>query len=394
LSLIESGITDLNQQYIYYLDIEEARDITIDCGFVHDKLFANVYNIEDVDFYTAFIDHDYTTASIPAYTQLANTGQSIGNVYVRPFTNLTSPSTNAANDVKINCYVYSDDMEFAVPVDMSLFEVTRQISSEASPMAPTSTGAEQRTVASNTRTSEVTTLINEVKPSNANVYLYHFGEKIESFRSLLKRDEGIAQFGTTNATAGVSSINVPVYPCAKANGVPQYLGRASNSATSFNTSARLTLFDHLRYAYLFCKGGYRYKVYETNPEQYWGKVCVDRVIYNDAQDQFVYSNSPALGNLLPRLAGSVLFDTHTNAGVEFEVPYYSDNLFEMSCLPYKETTDNNRGTFTQCRAGAKVSFEHLLDAHNFASLIVGSAAEDFTFFRFQGAGFYVRNLNV
>jgi hypothetical protein len=389
LSLIESGVTDLNQQYIYYLDIEEDRDLTIDCGFVHDKLFANVYDLSDVDFYTAYREHFYTNGSIPVYQSLANSGQSIGNVYVRPFTTLTSPSSNGANDVKINCYVYSNDIEFAVPVDMSVFEVGRRISSEASPVAPD--GATQKDVASNTRTSSITSLINKVKPTNDNVYSYHFGEKIESFRSLLKRDEGLASFSNGVSSSGISCYNVPVYPCAFTNGLPYYGNVSDNIDTNFNNNqARFTLFDHLRYAFLFCKGGYRYRIYETNTNQYFGNVCVDRVLLNGKDDQFVYLNTVAQQNLLPRLSGSVVYNTHTNTGVEFEVPYYSDNLFELSCLPYSEVVDSTNGTFTKARPGAKVTYEHTRESHTYTTYIVGSAAEDFTFFRFQGAGYYVR----
>lgn len=394
LSLIESNTTDLNQQYIYYLDIEEARDLTIDCGFIHDKLFANTYDPTEKEFFTAFPPMNYfgDNNDIAVNTALALSGQSIGSVYIRPFTTLTSPSTNSDNDVKINCYVYSDDIEFSVPVDMSGFDIGRNISSESSPEGLPAAGGQQRDVGSNTRTSEVTDLINKVKPSNANIYYYHFGEKIESFRALLKRDEGLAQFLTTSSTDVVSCINVPVYPCARPGLVPRYLGRASNIATTLNNNARFTLFDHLRYAYLFCKGGYRYKVFQTNPQQYFGSVCVDRVLLNTNQDQFVYANTPANGSLLPKLSGSVLFNQHTNAGIEFEVPYYSDNLFELSCLSYAEIDDSNADTFTKARAGAKVTFERSDVEHTFATHIVGHAAEDFTFFRFQGAGYYVREL--
>jgi len=387
-ALTESNVSDLNQQYIYYLDIEDGRDLTIDCGFVYDRLFANVRVNAAEQLDLAFPEHSYTTADMAAYVQCAINQQSIGTLYVRPFTALTSPSTNADDLVSINCYVYSDDMEFNVPVNMRAMDATRQVSSESQPREFATEGAIQVTRGSNNRTSDTYTLINKVKPSNDNIYLYHFGEKIESFRALLKRDDGLAKISTVDSDHGFSKINLPVYPCAAQTGIPSY-GNITNSATVLNSNSTYSLFDHLRYGYLFCKGGYRYKVYQTNPLQYYGIVDVDRTTFQGGDDQYRYADSFLDIEYLPKLSGSVLFNQHTNNGVEVEIPYYADNLFELCGLPYFEITDTRGGLFSRYRTGAHVRFEHTETSHSYDTMIVGHAAEDFTFFRFQGGCFYL-----
>jgi hypothetical protein len=389
LTLIESNVSNLNQQYIYYLDIEEDRDVTIDCGFVFDKLFANITPVDANDFASIFRKHHYSVSDISVIEEYANKGQSIGALYVRPFTKLTSVSTTVATSIKVNCYVYSDDMEFAVPEDIAEFDATREILSESQPIKSrldATTGARQVNVGSNTRTSETRILINKTQPSCSNMYLYHFGEKIESFRALLKRDMGVAKVTASANTDGYAVYNIPLYPCSERFGVPFYGTALSNSATTFTNNAIFNLFNHLRYGYLFCKGGYRYKLIETNPLQYRGWVCVDRA-YLEGNDIFRYDTGfdP---NFSPKLSGSVLFELNTNAGVEVEIPYYSDNLFEMSCLPYEETTDTRGGLFNTYLNGAMINIEHSKSSHGYTAYIAGHAAEDFTFFRFQGGCFY------
>jgi hypothetical protein len=401
LSLIESNVSDLNQQYIYYLDIEEGRDLTIDCGFVYDRLFANVYEQHSSGLFptsNAFRNHSYSSSDLSVYVEYANNFQSIGSVYVRPFTSLTSPSTNADDIVSINCYVYSDDMEFCVPIDLHNTGMNMQISAESQPKDGMVERAKQVTIGSNTRTSDTYVLINKEKPKNDNIYLYHFGEKIESFRSLLKRDEGVGIISTAaGSTNGISTISIPIYPAPDNIGIPTYGLPVLNSETELSTSTaadngQMCLFNILRYAYLFCKGGYRYRVYQSNPLQYFGSVCVDRVVFNGDDDQYLYlndqSSTGADRRLLPKMSGSAIFNTNTNDGVEFEIPYYSDNLFELCGLPYVETTDTHGGMFSNGLPGANVTFERSTTSHSYITRIVGSAAEDFTFFRFQGGTFF------
>lgn len=410
LELINAAPTNLNQQYVYCLDIEEDRDITIDCGFVHDRLFANV-NASSSNFLGSLVDFQYTTADIAQHKIMCNDNECIGSLYIRPFTKLTSPSTNATSDVQINCYVYSDDIEFSRPQSLSdpytlNNVITRKIgsvgtraeviSSESQPTTLPDGGATQVNVGPNVRTSSKRHLINRIKPKNDDVYLYHFGEKIESFRALLKRDEASGKVKLPNTINATGLLQVPLYPVARYEMIPRY-NYADNVDFVIPYGERVglpTLFDHLRYAYLFCKGGYRTRLINYNTSRDHSTVkpiaTVTRTTIGSPLYQ-VFELTDDIGN---NMQGSVYFDSQNGSGIEYELPYYSSDMFTIpqDLLVHDDATNINAGMFKDDESvhqGAEVRLTTIASTNNIC-VINTSAAEDFTFFRFQGASFYTR----
>lgn len=411
LELINAAPTNLNQQYVFCLDIEEDRDVTIDCGFVHDRLFANTkaYNYDMLD---SLVDLTYTTADIPIHNSMCEDNSCIGSLYIRPFTKLTSPSTNATGDVQINCYVYSDDMEFARPLSMSNVytsnnvvtrkigaigtRVSEEITSESQPTALPDGGASQINVGPNVRTSSKRHLINRVKPKNDDVYLYHFGEKIESFRALLKRDEASGRITVPGVTPNTAALHIPLYPVARYEMIPRY-NFPENVDTVIATGERVglpTLFDHLRYAYLFCKGGYRTRLifYNGNATHYNSKpvATVVRTQLTFPLYEAVSLNEP-LGN---SMEGSAYFDSTNGSGIEYELPYYSTDMFTIpqDILVHNLPNNINAEMFQDDQfsyQGAEVRMNTIAGTSS-TCVINTSAAEDFTFFRFQGGSFYTK----
>ena len=338
MALIGAAPTNLNQQYVYCLDIEEDRDVTIDCGFVFDRMFAQTFYSLTAD--ANIPNFQYNSTDQTRLDACSALFSAIGVLYVRPFTRLTSPSENATGDVRVNVYVHSDDIEFAKPRSMDFIEPNRvipdlgsgrsisAITSESEPATLPPDGAKIKKMGPAYKTVCKRHLINRCKPTNEDIYLYHFGEKIESFRALLKRDETIARV-TVSGTSNVVEIRHPLYPCIYLPSVPAYI-----NATNVNTSVYTPeeqglpcLFDHLRYAYLFCKGGYRIRVFNAlkngNVNPTFKPVAT---VTRDRGDPFVRVHVPPNPHTL-KLLGSAYYDAYNATGIEYEMPFYSNDLF-------------------------------------------------------------------
>jgi hypothetical protein len=377
IDLIDADTTRLNKQYIKVLDIEIEKEIIIDCKYVYDKMVCNITPNESFPGGTIFPELTYAD-SAGERTLIENlylNGQSIGHLSVRPYTKLITPSENA-NTVEVNVYVMSNDMEFSIPHDLSQFNSTRVID----PVV------ERGVIQSESEAVNIT----QSNASSDKMYLYHFGEKIGSFRSLLKRDFQTALIDIASSDP-VNTLVIPLYPPTRQFLVPQFSSVGEgNSSTTFNNEARVNIFDHLRYAYLFCKGGFRYKIMDFLQTPTLRGFWTATRDFSVEQERYTYQQTLE-GVYGTNIQGTVIFDTYTNAGVEFEIPYYSDNLYEPICLSYQQTVDTQEGVFSPYLTSAKVNYSAIsVTPATMRVSVQAHIAEDFTFFRYQGASFYCR----
>lgn len=350
-TLINSSLT-LNKQFMKIIDLQESQTFEIDVNWANPRAWAPCPALEEV--YNTYGD-DFTVGA-PARTN--------GFIGIMPFTKLQSPISTVP--VYVNIYVYSKDLRvnYITSAEMPTQRVIR---------------TESGLMGSATAEDNVTGVdLNQSTASGDDISLYHFGEEPVSFRSLLKR-----YMTTTNFTTGVSGssatfgnilINDNVFPRANVN---------FGDTTTTNT---INLWGYLRYAYMAYRGGIRKRI------RLYGVYTVDQndtaIVSNVSPTSSELSSitySTTLRNL--DIIGSTVFVPHSNGGIEFEVPFYSWNLWNFSFNSDVMGDDNPDEvvTFFSRRFIAYISTR---GDYNVQAYVDSASGEDFSFMRFQGAPWF------
>jgi len=366
--------TKLNEQYMVLVDITKTRDIIIDVGFTHNRLFArNDPAIWDSAL-DSIIEYEIGSLATPNLQRIRfayNNGALAGMLHIRPYTDFVNP--NSTSPCEILVYAWSNDLELANPISFS--EVSNDIFNFAS-VESTKASSESMFVedkdfgdtvnqTSGTGVSCPSFLINKVKPELGDSYLYHFGERITSFRSLMKRDHSNCVLPSTTLT---DVLHVSLHPNIGRNfnprpGIPAGPGDVQTK----------NIFNYLRWHYMYMKGGYRHRI----PD--YVNSGVFSVTKKSVEGFDIGSHYEALGTsqrFEVSNSGSLIIDTN-HQGMEFELPDYNPALFHFSHwdnnLFYYAYDEHSVAEIVHC-TGRTVNEAH----------VVSSAAEDFTFFRFQG----------
>jgi len=307
--------------------------------------------------YPYFVSPDYSIQS-------NKRGQSTGVVVVKNATTITG--VDAPNGLYIHSYVYSDDIEFSEPADLTLqsinMVVTESAYKQGEPLNMVAT-KDYRNVA----ISGPEYILNKVIPGNDNIFKAHFGEKIESLRVLLKRDQ--VCFSTTSAeSAANTGIQHPIYPTIATNLTPTNLVTASGTINTFNL---------LRYCYLGVRGGMRYRFY-SRQDGFVAPTIVKFVRttnFTTSTPNHGFASKAALPN-----SGGGFVQNTIHGGVEYEVPYKESQLFDFPC----STISFGDFDMSPTRSGALV-VSHSVSGEK---VLMCSIAEDFNFLRFQGGNLY------
>jgi hypothetical protein len=302
---------------------------------------------------------------------LANIASDYQNGYIGvvPFTDLQSPLDD---DVLVNVFVSGEDLQFNDMTDYN-FPTDREVVSEAANLTD------------NKNDTEVTCLdLNETTGVSNNTSDYHFGEQPLSFRTMLKRYVRTAVPADRISVGGNFTLRYTgrILPLP----MPQY---GTTSVGNVN------LMSYLRYAFLGVKGGIRkrFSVMLDNLAAGGQAHNLSGCTIVSLSDPF---STPTLNAFTdgtdvpyPRQRGSVMYVPNTNGGIEFEIPYYSNNLFTFSC------TDDGVGTQGTDEMEINWLKAYLLDYGEYRAngqlaraVECSAAAEDFTFMRFLGAPYY------
>jgi len=157
----------------------------------------------------------------------------------------------------------------------------------------------------------------------------YFGERPISFRSLLKRPFLAEQQNVGNSTGQWVAEYVGMT-------IPRFLPTYTEDVTSVEQG---NLYGYLRYAYLGMRGGIcrRVRFLGIKPD-ISSRVNVSLI---QPSNSLVIPNLSykSLGWATSYLDGTVHFNPHTNSGVEFELPFYTNNQFVWSqnTNPYSNT---------------------------------------------------------
>jgi len=354
-ALITSNNAKLNQQNSVILDIQEAQDITIEVDWAMRNNWGEAPIIHRPS------EPNCDLPNLPAeFDGFRSDFYSNGNIQVRVLNELVQPTPTSG--VSVNVFVSCPDLELNRMSSMEL-PVTRILNSE----------------------SEIITINDTCSKVTPAIFLDHFGERLVSFRSLLKR------YTTSGYAFKNLSITGPAHLSLQGTLYPETALR--QNAAPPNSVNATTLFQYLRAAYMGIRGGMRYRITQFTNAQIgnadyvrcslgFHSETIDTALAADADLVNGITDLPILGG---RLDGSVLSHLATNGGVEFEVPFYSHALFLYSFnsnwIPLDETDPQPATSwFWEALFGATVA------SGDSAAFTVDSAtAEDFTFLRFQGS---------
>lgn len=340
---------DLNKQYVKVIDLQETQSVSFRVEWAHVRAWARMMNP------TTLLDLGSVGYAGTALAEYAN-----GYVGVTPLTTLQSPDSS---DVEINVFIYSDNMHF------------NELSANIMP-------TKRPTVES--RPMEEAISLNSSSATTDGLCELHYGEKPISFRGLLKRFVGNRSVLLISDVAPLAyqlAFTPRMYPSP----APAYDGVDATYAE------RGSLFRYLRYAYVGMRGGIRRRVGllgdSVCPEV--GRTKVSRAYPTTFEVAEGFKSSYSYTYLNSLLRGSVEFVTQTNAGIEFETPMYTRNLFAISF-----SDDPYPASFTPVDTLVSraliVSFP--VTSYTAAKTYVCediATAEDFSFMRYQGAPAYL-----
>jgi len=352
-SLINAAL-NMNKQHVRIVDIQETQVVE----FCVDWNFPRPWcrNVDDPGVTTTIGSQFQNT---PGKFETCN-----GVICVTPFTALQSPD---GSSIQVNVYVHSPDMAFnrmtSVNMPVSFVPYTQ---------------SDEKWIS-----NKDSTCMDIAPPIMSTVGLSenYFGEKPVSFRSLLKR----FQQGNIFKVAASASCTLRAYNCS-AFPPPTITSTVNNAGTIGNLSGS-RLYSYIRNAYLGQRGGVRYRVRYTRATAAQGDF---RVVVRLQPDSFTqapvnHTSGGTDAQALIDMDGCVMYLTTVNGGIEFEVPFYSNNSFLWACNPdpYFAT-----GLSVLNTKGLR-NFLCYLEGFESAEVTANTSfamGEDFTFFRWLGAG--------
>lgn len=280
--------TNMNEQYIKILDLQEAQQITVCGNWASDRSWRRV---------SPESNECRVASNVPSdgWIPYAN-----GFIYVVPITRLQSPDNSS---IEVNVYVHGKDFHFAVP-NADHLVLSRQ-----------AWVSESEVVDIYFNTEHTCLELNPSSASTDNIHLTNFGETIFSFRSLLKRYHQFWE-GSLFTTQPYAITRVPIYP-----NILSPLGGAS-------TSSPQNLASYLRYAYLGMRGSYRYRVRYAMPRngtEYETITATLRTPRSSGVTTPSLLASTVTG--VNTFTGGITFIPSVNPAVELELPFYTANLW-------------------------------------------------------------------
>jgi hypothetical protein len=283
---------DLNKQYTHVWDIQETQRYTVCVPWNHARMWAD--NLGDADAFSLI-----GTALSPQTTWFNAVN---GFLFIAPFTKLQTPD---GSDISINVYVYAEDMEFN-RVTINFMPKNRAIDYQSGEYE-----------VSNIEESCIPISTDSV--SAPGLTDHFFGERILSLRSLFKR---FVQTRIVSITPAANSAYVYRSTCYPDNPCP--IGTDGTA-----TVVGLCPYNHNRACFLAQRGSTRHRVHSISDAAVTVNPCFVFNRDNESSTNTTCSTS-AITGFNSFLSGNIVFVPSTNGGIEFEVPFYSNNYFVWS----------------------------------------------------------------
>lgn len=347
--LIDANLS-LNKQFFETIDIQQAQSVSFCVNWSFARHWAMVMTGRGMT-----VGSCGTSITSPMnYFEYAN-----GYIGCTPITEIQSPD---GSGVSVNVYVHSKNIQYNQFSDVQL-PISRALTESDKGSADNSS-------------IEVTCF--EINPTGASmdhISELHFGEVPVSFRNLLRRftTTYVAEVSNTGLL-GIATYTGPIIPPT----VPSF-----TTGTTYGPA----LLGYLQYAYLGMRGGQRKRIrYVTADSQGFMNAVKVGLQYPTTSVTTGFSFTAASYGPNQLLGGYVAFIPHTNAGIEFELPFYSNNLFHWACTsnPYNSTAALNNLVTQQYNAYFEVAL-----ATKSAFVEESAVGEDFSLLRWIAAPAYV-----
>lgn len=335
-----SGPVAYNQVYSTTIDISEDRDFEYEVKWADVRAWNYVLGADDSS----------SIFSIPTFSTDANvtagTAFDNGSLSVYVVNELATPSTSDAT-VKVQVWVSGgEDIAFAVPTVKGLNNLS--YFQQQSDIAPYVAQSEQApdTLATSVDESNAPDCSNEIQTFGSytdlvkddNQYLVYQGERIVSFRDLLRRyhyhsSYWPAEYGIGFRMVSINLTDFPYYrgwdPSGDDRAIPHTGGNAPYSFC--NT----TLLNYLTPAFAMRRGGLRHKAILTNKNtgDHSASFGVARHTFGGSSNQMTFEplDSESVGSrrksmlrtLRGSLGGTALTPVFNNPCLEYETPFYT-----------------------------------------------------------------------
>jgi len=358
-ALINTTI-ELNKNFLYIIDIQETQSVSLCAEWAQPRAWSCIMDKN-------LTKTNYGSRFDPALNQNCVNGY----IFVTPFTELTSPDGSA---VTVNVYVRCKDLMLQQPTSTHM-PLIRDIVTESGDYHDSKYDGDvgcYSLVKSSVRKDGMA--------------MHHFGEQPVSFRSLLKR------YTTTHLRdAGVSGTTFRTL---------RFIGNCIPSPyPAYGSGAIVTLApslcQYLGYAFLGVRGGVRKRFHArgwtsgASIENQMGSTNRTSVTLLERAGTAAGSATWVASDVLCDFKATVSFVPHTNGGIEFEVPFYSNNLFAFSFaddfVGTNATGDMEPNWSRQFSIDTEVDHR---EAAVYTCTLESAAGEDFTYFRYCGAPMY------
>jgi hypothetical protein len=294
-ALIDTDV-ELNKQFAVILDLATSQSLEVEVDWANPIPWGKCVDAASIDNMYG-VDFDPT-----AYTyQMPN-----GYLSVVPYTQLQSPDDSP---VEVNVFVSCPDLRVNFFNDQQL--PTERFLNES--------GYFEENKSDQYITKRV--IINPTSSSTKNLSTYYFGEEPHSFGEVIKRY--ITAYKTSLASGAPGDRCIQIRHGSLPVPNPTYTALATQP---------LTILGYLAYAYLAKRGSMRYRAFIQSLGNATSGLSSRAVAflsaptaYSTPQVNWTTSGPQAFGT------GAVSFVVSTNGAIEFEVPFYSNNLFMFSC---------------------------------------------------------------
>jgi hypothetical protein len=323
-----NGDIPYNRVYSTVVDISENRDFEYEVKWADIRAWAKNTGIQSIP------DGDFVSDEFPV---AAGGSSDNGSISIYVVNELATPSTTQS-DVKVQVWVAAgDDFAVAVPTTNNLAELS--VFTPQSEVAPEIMATTTDASNSPTSSDEVPAFAAGEGIMEDNQYLVYQGERIVSFRELLRRYQFFnsywpADFGT-EANTRIVSLDLHDFPYFRgweATGEDTAQGSVGSGGYNFCT---MTLLNYLTPAFVGRRGGLRHKymLSQTRAQPRAVSLSVSRLNIFGTPNSFTgYDMNAALTGARraaiqqtdkPNLGGSHATCCHVQPSLEFETPYYT-----------------------------------------------------------------------
>lgn len=395
-----SGAVAYNQVYSTVIDISEDRDFEYEVKWADIRAWNTVLNSSLL----GFLDQvQFSTTECVSAGDIYDNGSL--SIYV--VNELATPSQTSAA-VKVQIWVSGgEDIAFSVPTveglkDLSYFQQQSDIApyvvqSEQAPECLATTVDESNAPLCSNQIETFGTNSDMIKEDNQ--YLVYQGERIVSFRDLLRRYNYHSSYwpgevGEGNRMVACNLTDFPYYRGWDPNGGDNAVASLGPHPYNF---CNTTLLNYLTPAFAFRRGGLRHKaiLINLNSGGNVGSFGVARHNLSGTSNNMVPYRLDAalvggrrkemLDTLRGSLGGTALTPSQTNPCLEYETPFYTlgQRFVPARNIDYYNTTTTNNGSHmgheltTEYRASYNVTYLRI-DKYI-------STAEDFQLGLFVGA---------